>query len=102
MVDKAKAKYVPQRKATYWINDNKASQTDPDFQGVSYSVDTLNQHSKMVDGRKVVDYESIPDSEKQFVSLWKNTDKSGKAVLKTTESKREGGETAPSGDDLPF
>tara|TARA_R100000664_G_C2741445_1_gene129861 strand:+ start:464 stop:772 length:309 start_codon:yes stop_codon:yes gene_type:complete len=102
MVDTAKAKYVPQRKATYWKNEKKANQTDPDFQGVSYSVGTLNTYSKMVDGRKVVDYEAIPESEKQYVSLWQNHDSNGKVVLKTTESKKEGGESSPSGDDLPF
>tara|TARA_R100001443_G_scaffold35589_8_gene49399 strand:- start:9110 stop:9433 length:324 start_codon:yes stop_codon:yes gene_type:complete len=107
MVDKAKVTYKAVRKATYWANKEKSSQKDPDFQGVSYSVDTLQKYTKVVDGRKMVDYEAIPDSAKNFVSLWKNTDSNGNHVLKTTESTREGGETHTSSNnnddnDFPF
>lgn len=106
MVDKVKAKYVAVRKASLWQNEEKDSPSKPDFQGVEYSTATLDKYSKYVDGKKVIDYDAIPESEKTWISLWKNTDGSGKVVLKTTTSKKEGEnesqQSNSSGDDLPF
>tara|TARA_R100001082_G_scaffold76211_1_gene44289 strand:- start:2626 stop:2907 length:282 start_codon:yes stop_codon:yes gene_type:complete len=92
------ASYQDKYQGKLWPNDEKKSPSDPDFKGTLNTVEDLAKVSKMVDGKKQIDYSAIPSDKKLSISLWKNQGKDGKPTLNIKIAKK----VEDGGDDFPF
>jgi hypothetical protein len=73
-----KFKYEDVFSGKLWLNDNKSSQTDPDFKGqLCTKADIDNVTTKGSDGKKNIDYSKIPSEKKLAISAWKNEGQNG-------------------------
>lgn len=88
------ATYTNKFQFKLWMNEDKSSSSDPDFKGQMTATSDVEKATKVVDGKKVVDYSAIPSDRKLSVSLWKNQGKDGKTELNGKVAKKE--------EDLPF
>jgi hypothetical protein len=91
------ASYEDKYQGKLWPNEDKKSPSDPDFKGTVNTVADLEAVSKMVDGKKQIDYSAIPSEKKLSISLWKNQGKDGKTTLNIKIAKKN-----ESDDNIPF
>ena len=94
------ALYEDKYQGKLWKNEEKAKPSDPDYKGTVNTVADLAAVSKVVDGKKHIDYSAIPSENKLSISLWKNQDKEGKTTLNIKIAKKN--EEGSNDNDLPF
>lgn len=102
MADTVKYKYTNELTGKSWRNENKASQTDPDFKGLLCTVeDVAKVTSKGPDGKKKIEWDRIPGERKKSVSIW-NNDGTLNVTIARREKKDELFSSSSKDDDFPF
>lgn len=96
--------YKDKYQGKLWANEDKTGNGSPDFKGQLTATEDIARVSKTgPDGKKVIDWSSIPSDRKLSVSLWKNQEKDGSVTLNLKVAQKSD-ELFPAKDDskVPF
>ena len=99
--NKVKYTYTDEMTGKSWRNENKASQTDPDFKGLLCTVEDVAKVTSIgPDGKKKIEWDRIPGERKKAISIWNND-----GVLNIKVARRDKKEElfqSNKDDDFPF
>lgn len=98
--NKVKYTYTDELTGKTWKNENRSSQSDPDFKGLLCTVEDVSKVTTGSGRDKKIEWDRIPGERKKAISIWNND-----GVLNIKIARRDKKEElfqSKKDDDFPF